>query len=81
MEKMIDEELVRLIKTDKKSAEEVFTELYNRYSLRVYAYCRRFLGDRLEAEDAFQETFITFHQYIVQNQLVMCFGFDFENCK
>ena len=70
VEQMNDEELTRLILAGEESAERAFTELYNRYSPRVYAYCRRFLGDRVEAEDAFQETFINFHHCVIQNQSV-----------
>jgi RNA polymerase sigma-70 factor (ECF subfamily) len=70
VEQMNDEELTRLVLAGEKSAESAFTELYNRYSPRVYAYCRRFLGDRVDSEDAFQETFIKFHHCIKQNQPV-----------
>lgn len=57
-----DTELFYMLNDNKENAERAFTELFNRYSSRVYAYCRRFLGDRDEAQDVFQETFIKFHQ-------------------
>ncbi len=57
-----DQELFDLIVAGSKNSENAFTELYNRYSPRVYAYCRRFLGNEEEAMDVFQETFIKFHQ-------------------
>ncbi len=57
-----DTELFYILSENKENAERAFTELFNRYSSRVYAYCRRFLGDRDEAQDVFQETFIKFHQ-------------------
>jgi len=57
-----DTELFYILSENKENAESAFTELFNRYSSRVYAYCRRFLGDRDEAQDVFQETFIKFHQ-------------------
>jgi len=57
-----DTELYKMLCEDKYIAEQAFTEIFNRYSSRIYAYCRRFLGDREEALDAFQETFIRFHQ-------------------
>lgn len=57
-----DSELFDLLKKEKKTAEKAFAELYSRHSSKVYAYCRRFLGNREEAQDVFQETFIRFHQ-------------------
>lgn len=57
-----DTELFYMLNDNKEIAERAFTELFNRYSSRVYAYCRRFLGDRDEAQDVYQETFIKFHQ-------------------
>lgn len=57
-----DAELFYMLRSDKKTAERAFAELYARYSSRVYAYCRRFLGNKEEAEDIFQETFVRFHQ-------------------
>ncbi len=47
---------------EKHIAEHAFTELYARYSWRVHAYCLRILGDRDEAMDLFQETFIRFYE-------------------
>jgi len=67
VEIMIDEEFFRLISTDKKSAEGMFTELYNRYSKRVYANFRRFLGDRFGTEDAVQETFYKIPSLVVMD--------------
>lgn len=57
-----DSELFEMLKREKKTAEKAFAELYARYSSRVFAYCRRFLGNKEEAQDIFQETFIRFHQ-------------------
>lgn len=44
------------------SAEVAFAELYARYSSIVYAYCVRVMGDRDQAADVFQDTFIRFFQ-------------------
>jgi RNA polymerase sigma factor (sigma-70 family) len=63
-ELLSDEELFQLLNDEKGVAEKAFTELYNRYSPHVYAFCRRFLGNRIEAQDVFQETFLNFHQSI-----------------
>lgn len=54
--KYSDPELFVLLTTDE--AEQAFSELYNRHSTMIYAYCVRVLGDREAAADAFQETFI-----------------------
>lgn len=37
-----------------------FTEVYNRYSNKIYLYCRKIFGDGTFAEDIFQETFLQF---------------------
>ncbi len=57
-----DNELFYMLCDKKEISERAFTELFNRYSSRIYAYCRRFLGEREEALDVFQETFLKFHQ-------------------
>ena len=57
-----DSELFLMLLSDKKSAEKAFSEVYARYSPRVYAYCRRYLGDYDAARDVFQETFLHFFQ-------------------
>lgn len=57
-----DTELFYLLCEEKNTAERAFSELFNRHSSRIYAYCRRFLGDKEEANDVFQETFLKFHQ-------------------
>jgi len=62
LEKLSDEELFRCLKSESKDAEKAFTEIYNRYSPYVFAYCRRFLGSTEGAEDMFQEAFMRFHQ-------------------
>lgn len=58
-----DKQLVKLLKGDKKEAEAAFTEIYDRYSLKVNAYCMSILNDRELAEDIFQETFLKFFKY------------------
>jgi RNA polymerase sigma-70 factor (ECF subfamily) len=63
-----DSELFYLLKEDKKTAEKAFAELFNRHSSKVYAYCRRFLGNKDEAQDVFQETFIRFHHSASQDR-------------
>ncbi len=38
---------------------EAFDALYARYEVRLFAYVRRFIVDRAQAEDVFQEVFMT----------------------
>lgn len=57
-----DIELFELLKEGGAHAELAFGELYSRHSSRVYAYCRRILGDPNEAQDVFQDTFLRFYQ-------------------
>jgi len=40
---------------------QVFAELVHRYERELYSYLRRFLGDAVLAEDAFQGTFLQVH--------------------
>ena len=54
-----DEELfARLSSPD---GEAAFRALYGRHASRLYAYCIRILGNRDDAKDIFQETFIRMH--------------------
>lgn len=40
------------------------SELFERYRVRVLAFCQRFLGQRQDAEDAAQETFVRLFRYL-----------------
>jgi RNA polymerase sigma-70 factor (ECF subfamily) len=62
LEKYSDNELFKLLSNGDKESEFAFLEIYRRYSGRIYAYCRRFLGDREDAMDVFQDTFVKFYQ-------------------
>jgi RNA polymerase sigma-70 factor (ECF subfamily) len=57
-----DTELFFMLSEAKEVSEKAFAELFARHSPRVFAYCKRFLNTKEEAEDVFQETFIKFHQ-------------------
>ena len=63
-----DAELFARLTGNKEVAEAAFSELYARYSGRVYAYCLRFLGNRDEAQDVYQETFIRFYECARQDR-------------
>jgi RNA polymerase sigma-70 factor (ECF subfamily) len=52
------------MKQGKPASERAFTEIYDRYALRINAYCRTILHTREAAEDVFQETFIKFYQNV-----------------
>jgi RNA polymerase sigma factor (sigma-70 family) len=54
-----DRELLGQFKTsDRTTAERAFEVLVGRHGPMVLGVCRRMLGDRLDAEDAFQATFL-----------------------
>ena len=75
-EDLSDIELFNLLKKDKKESPEAFKELYSRYSNRIYAYCRRFVGYKEEAEDIFQDTFKKFFEAAQQErEMTNVFGF------
>jgi RNA polymerase sigma-70 factor, ECF subfamily len=64
MERLLSEysdgELYALLRSDE--ADQAFSELYARYSSAVYAYCLRVMGDRDQAADVFQDTFVRFYR-------------------
>jgi RNA polymerase sigma-70 factor (ECF subfamily) len=62
-----DAELTAMLPGEKSKSEAAFTELYNRYSSMVHAYCFRVLNDNDQAEDVFQDTFIKFYQTLQQS--------------
>jgi RNA polymerase sigma-70 factor, ECF subfamily len=63
-----DAELFSRLSGSKETAEAAFAELYARYGGRVFAYCLRFLGQRDEAQDVYQETFIRFYESAQQDR-------------
>jgi len=63
-----DIELYAALKLEKSISEKAFAELYARYSPRIFAYCRRILGDYDCAQDAFQETFVKFYKSAQQER-------------
>ncbi len=64
LSKYSDEDLLILLRGSRKESEEAFTEIYDRYAIKVNAYCRTIIGNKDEAEDIFQETFIRFYQNV-----------------
>lgn len=64
LEALSDAELYRRMcdgELSKRERDAAFTELYHRHAPRVYAYCRRIMGDDDVAKDAFQEAFMRFY--------------------
>ncbi len=64
-----DEELSLLLNSGDNKAEKAFAELYSRYSHKVYAYCLKILGNREDAGDVFQDTFVRFFNTAKQRPL------------
>lgn len=62
-----DQELMSLLKGNKKVREAAFSLVYDRYSSMIVAYCRMIIGSTEAAEDIFQETFIRFFNSINKN--------------
>ncbi|HQU43445.1 MAG: RNA polymerase subunit sigma-70 [Planctomycetia bacterium 21-64-5] len=56
---MTDEELLSAYR--ESAAKLAFAELVQRYERELYNYLRRYLGDPVMAEDAFQGTFLQLH--------------------
>lgn len=61
-----DRELIRRLRGSKSESEAAFTEIYDRYSSKIYAYCLRILGNKDNAEDIFQDTFYNFYKHVNQ---------------
>jgi RNA polymerase sigma-70 factor, ECF subfamily len=61
---LTDKELTAMLSADKQSQQAAFTEIYDRYSKKVFAYIMRVLYNRDQAEDVFQETFLRFYSKV-----------------
>ncbi|HEY5197542.1 MAG TPA: RNA polymerase sigma factor, partial [Solirubrobacteraceae bacterium] len=57
-----DQALVRRLRAGDRAA---FETIFRRYEPRLLSYCRHMLGNRDEAEDALQQTFIRAHRALV----------------
>jgi RNA polymerase sigma factor (sigma-70 family) len=55
---VVDEELKHIIHRAKRGDREAFADLVRRFKGHVYRYAVGMLGDRMDAEDVSQETFI-----------------------
>ena len=54
-----DAELFTMLSGTQLEIDGSFHELYRRYSVRIYGYCRRMVGDGA-AEDVCQDIFLSF---------------------
>jgi RNA polymerase sigma-70 factor (ECF subfamily) len=65
-----DEELVEMLNSGKSSViRDIFDELYNRYSPKVYTYCRKVFNYNNDiADDIFQDTFAHFFESIIKEK-------------
>lgn len=67
----LDEELFQQLRSpNRQEAEAAFRELYARYAQRLYGYCARILGNRYDAQDVLQETFIRVWQSAQQERVM-----------
>lgn len=57
-----DDDLFYKLSEDESTSRKAFEELYNRYSSRIFTYCRKILQDEKTAEDIFHEAFIKFYE-------------------
>lgn len=56
-----DAALFAVLMTPSDYTEKAFAEIYARYSQKVYLYCTKVMGNRHDAHDLFQETWMKFH--------------------
>lgn len=74
IEAMDNVEQIKIIKKIKKGDQQAFAQLVEEYKDRVYYVCFRMLGNRQEAEDAAQETFLKVYMNIDQYDLSRTFS-------
>lgn len=59
--RLSDNDLLNCLTLDEhRDKSAAFSEIYKRYSNRIYLYCRKVFGDGSYADDVFQETFLNF---------------------
>jgi len=66
--KYCDKDLIAIIARIKEPEKSrAFSELYDRYSRKIYLYCKKIFGDETNAEDIFQDTFLQLLKSIENN--------------
>lgn len=61
-----DNNLFEMFCKDNANKQDIFTEIYNRYSISIYNYCYHTLLNVQDANDVTQEVFIRFYQHSSQ---------------
>jgi RNA polymerase sigma-70 factor (ECF subfamily) len=56
-----DKELVKLLAGNEEVANKAYLEIYERYSKKVYIYCKKAINNENFFEDIFQDIFINFY--------------------
>lgn len=67
----LDDPDARLVREVQGGNVAAFTELYNKYSNKIYGFCYRNIGNQQEAEDLAQDVFVETYRAI--------FGFEFRS--
>ncbi len=57
------EGLEETIEDLRRGSAEAFQILYRKYNKKIYRFCLRMLGDKMLAEDAFQDAFIKVYEH------------------
>ena len=63
-----DAELTAALSAGRDKAGPAFEELYARYSRKVFLYCRKVCRNEQAASDAYQETWMNFHEYLSKSR-------------
>src|SRR3954469_2231174 len=58
----------RLVARVREGDEAAFEAIYDRYNRPLLSFCRHMLGDREEAEDAVQQTFLAAHRAMLGDE-------------
>ena len=61
---MDDNELVEIVRGKKPDSDNAFVELYERYSRKLYIYCKKAVADANFVEDVYQDVFVRFYNSI-----------------
>lgn len=66
-----DSELLQAFARTPDEKDEIFKEIYSRYSQKLYSYCMRMTSDQDDANDLFQETFLRFYRHKFGDEVVV----------
>jgi len=68
LKKTADIDLARLVRSGERESHKAFTELYKRWSRRVYFRAIRIVYDPSDAEEITQEIFFAFYRLLVRSR-------------